>query len=385
MKTSTPAAPGPSAAPAPPAPAPAPKWAADPATTLAGWRATVRAPSPTPPALEPLTGAESGEVLSEEEELLRERHPRVRYHADLGLIRTSDIQDGERKARRLLHDYAGKPGPYIAIDSDYRGTGKRTLLHHIGIQHQQQREARHGIDDDRIPVVCINVPPLPDTPADWSAALASFLGWDLYRPDTDNRPVQRMKDFTGPAVHILRTRQAEVCLVDGIDRLRAEDVQPTFDFFDYLADELRMTILISGLGASDILREALTARAPALRRDSDRSPLRPRPVPTLWVNRLPAPSPEHPEEWARTLVSFDDKLRLCHHRPKSLLEIGETLYRITDGLMELLCPLLSMAAQAAIIDGTEAITEKGVRQAADYLDIVLPDDTAASGSALPEQ
>lgn len=384
MKTSVPTAAARSAAPAPPAPALKP--AAGPVTTLAGWRATVRAPSPTPPPLEPLAPADTGQVLSEEEELLRESHPRVRYHADLGLIPTSDIQRGERQARRLLHDNASKPAVlHIAIDSDYRGTGKRTLLHHIGIRHQQRREARHGIDDDRIPVVCINVPPLPDTPADWSAALASFLGWDLYRPDTDNRPVQRMKDFTGPAVHILRTRQAEVCLVDGIDRLRAEDVQPTFDFFDYLADELSMTILWSGLGSSDILREARTARSPALRRSSDRSPLRQRPVPTLWVNRLPAPSAEHPEEWTRTLVSFDEKLRLCHHRPKSLLEIGETLYRITDGLMELLCPLLSMAAQAAIIDGTEAITEKGVRQAADYLDVAVPGNTPAAGSALPEQ
>lgn len=68
-----------------------------------------------------------------------------------------------------------QPGPHIAIDSDYRGTGKRTLLHHIGMGHQGRREKLHGIDDTRIPVICITAPPTPGSPADWSAALATFL------------------------------------------------------------------------------------------------------------------------------------------------------------------------------------------------------------------
>ncbi|AZS82865.1 hypothetical protein ELQ87_00020 [Streptomyces griseoviridis] len=71
-----------------------------------------------------------------------------------------------------------------------------------------------------------------------------------------------MKDFTGPALHMLRTSRTRLCLIDGIDRLRAEDLQPTFDFFDYLTDELSLTIFWSGIGSSDILREARTARIP---------------------------------------------------------------------------------------------------------------------------
>ncbi|WP_162952188.1 ATP-binding protein [Streptomyces griseorubiginosus] len=213
------------------------------------------------------------------------------------------------------------PCPHVAIDSDCRGTGKRTLLHHIGLGHQGRREKLYGIDDSRIPVVCINAPPEPGTPADWSAALAAFLGWDLYRPDTQQRPVQRMKDFTGPAVHVMRHSRTEVCLVDGIDRLRPEDLQPTFDFFDYLADELELTVFWSGIGSSDILREARAARFPRLRRPTEATAqIRPRSVPTLWVNRLPPRCKEHPDEWVSTVATLDGRLSLRHHRPGSLLD-----------------------------------------------------------------
>ncbi|MGA5474073.1 hypothetical protein ACPCUK_35535 [Streptomyces arboris] len=343
---------------------------AGPPTTLLGWRTRLRQPPTQPPPPVPLPPRASG---NEEE---AENHPRVRYHADLGLVETTDITRGLLDARRLLLRDGERrhPGPHIAIDSDCRGTGKRTLLHHIGMGHQGRREKLHGIDDARIPVVCINAPPTPGTPADWSAALATFIGWDLYRSDTDSRPVQRMKDFTGPAVHVMRTAKVEMCLVDGIDRLRTEDLQPTFDFFDYLADELSLTVFWSGIGSSDILREARTARFPALRRTGEATPLRQRSVPTLWVNRLPPRSPEHPDEWPRALVSFDGRLQLCHHRPNSLLDLAEELYAITDGLMEHLTPLLSIAAQIAILDGTEAITPEVLHDAARYLDLPLPDD-----------
>ena len=58
-----------------------------------------------------------------------------------------------------------------------------------------------------------------------------------------------------------------------------------------------------------------------------------------------------------------------HHRPGSLLELDEELYEITDGLMENLTPLLSMAAQIAILDSTEAITPEVLHDATRYLDL----------------
>ncbi|MFD8706425.1 hypothetical protein ACFV1W_28110 [Kitasatospora sp. NPDC059648] len=49
-------------------------------------------------------------------------------------------------------------------------------------------EKLHGIDEHRIPVACINAPLAPGSYAEWSAALATFLGWDVYRPGTDHQP-----------------------------------------------------------------------------------------------------------------------------------------------------------------------------------------------------
>ncbi|MBY8864487.1 ATP-binding protein [Streptomyces sennicomposti] len=343
-----------------PAPTPAP-LPPGPPTILQGWRARVRH-QPLPPPIPP---ADDSAPADEDD-------PRVRCHARLGLVETTDIATGLKTARRLLRLNGERRHPcqHVAIDSDCRGTGKRTLLHHIGLAHQGRREKLHGIDDSRIPVVCVNAPPEPGTPADWSAALAVFIGWDLYRPDTEQRPVQRMKDFTGPAVHIMRHARTEVCLVDGIDRLRAEDLQPTFDFFDYLADELGLTVFWSGIGSSDILREARAARFPALRRPTEATAaIRERSVPTLWVNRLPPRCIEHPDEWPAVLATLDSRLRLRHHKPGSLLEHDEELYRITDGLMEHLIPLTGIAAQLSILDGTEALTRDVLHDAARYLDL----------------
>lgn len=353
-------------------PAPAPVLPPGSPTTLDGWRARVRhEPSrpPIPPADDPMPSDKDG---------VDENDPRVRYHAQLGLVETTDIIKGSLTARRLLRHNGERrhPCPHVAIDSDCRGTGKRTLLHHIGLGHQGRREKLHGIDDSRIPVVCVNAPPEPGTPADWSAALAVFLGWDLYRPDTQQRPVQRMKDFTGPAVHVMRHARTEVCLIDGIDRLRPEDLQPTFDYFDYLADELELTIFWSGIGSSDILREARAARFPALRRTTEATAqIRQRSVPTLWVNRLPPRCKEHPDEWVRALATLDGRLRLRHHRPGSLLDHEKDLYHITDGLMEHLTPLIGMAAQLAILDRTEALTAEVLHDAARYLDLPVADES----------
>ncbi|MFF3159184.1 hypothetical protein [Streptomyces sp. NPDC057910] len=345
-------------------------------STVHGWNALAREDPPSPP---PLPAVPPRDVTEDD--------PRVRYHGRLGLVETTDISKGLLTARRLLRLNGERrhPCPHVAIDSDCRGTGKRTLLHHIGLGFQGRLEKLYGVDDAVIPVVCLNTPPAPGTPADWSAVMATFLGWDLYRFDAEGRPLVRMKDFTGPALHMLRTSRTRLCLIDGIDRLRAEDLQPTFDFFDYLADELSLTIFWSGIGSSDILREARTARIPALRRTGQNTAaLRPRAVPTLWVNRLPPRSAKHPDEWVSALATFDGKLRLIHHVPGTLLKYQKALYRITDGLMEHLAPLIGMAAQLAILDHTEALTPDVLRDAAAYLDLPAGDEIDSLWVSDPE-
>jgi hypothetical protein len=341
----------------------APPLETGPATTKTGWLARLRHPV-CPPDLQDC--APAGTPVDEDD-------PRVRYHGRLGLIPTTDVKKGLTTGRRLIllnrePDQHG--AAHIAIDSDCRGTGKRFLAHHIGLAYQGRQEELHGINDSRTPVVCINTPLSPNNYAEWSATLATFIGWDVYRMGTDHQPQQRMKDFTGTVVHFLRNSGTKVCLVDGIDRIGPADLQPTFDYFDHLTDELGgLTVFWSGLGSSDILYEARTRPSPLRRVTEKATEIRPRAVPTLWVNRLPARSKEHPDEWVKVLVSLNELLRLHRQPTKGLLDHEEFLHLATDGLMEHLVPLVGMAAQLAILDGSEAITSDILKEAAAYLDI----------------
>jgi hypothetical protein len=352
----------------------APPLETGPATTKTGWLARLRHPV-APPDLQDC--APVGTSVSEDD-------PRVRYHGRLGLIPTTDVKKGLTTGRRLIllnREPDQRGAAHIAVDSDCRGTGKRFLAHHIGLAYQGRQEELHGINEHRTPVVCINTPLAPNSYPDWSAALATFIGWDVYRSGTDHQPQQRMKDFTGPVVHFLRGARTKVCLVDGIDRIGPADLQPTFDYFDHLTDELgSLTVFWNGLGSADILHEARTRTSPLRQVTEKTTEIRPRTVPTLWVNRIPARSKEHPDEWVKALASLDKRLRLHRQPAKSLLDHEEFLYLATDGLMEHLIPLVGMAAQLAIIEGDEAITSDILKEAASYLDIPHPTD----GSDTPE-
>lgn len=329
----------------------------EPMTVRSGWDTAVRH-QVAPPNLQDC--APAGTPVSDDD-------PRMLYHASLGMVSTPDIEHGLKVAKRLLrvNRQSIQARVHIAVDGE-RGTGKTTLTHLIGHGHQGRIEQLHGIDPHRIPVVCVNAPPTRDDAVNWSAQLAVFLGWDLYRGDVDGRSVLRMKDWTGPVVHVMRAAKTRLLLVDGVDRLRNNDIGPTFDFFDFLAAEIPLTVIWCGIGAREILHEARGARSPALPRPADaRHAPTPRAlVPVLWVN----PIPRRSTVWMPILNGFDEKLRLHHHKKRGLLDHATLLYKVTEGRMEHLAPLIAHAAQIAIEEGGEAITEEVLREAAAFLD-----------------
>ncbi|GCE01843.1 hypothetical protein [Embleya hyalina] len=201
----------------------------EPVTVRSGWDTSVRHPV-VPPDLQDC--APAGTPVHDDD-------PRMLYHASLGMVATPDVEHGLKTARRLLrvNRQSVHARVHAAVDGE-RGTGKTALTHLIGRAHQGRIEQLHGTDANRIPVVCVNAPPSRDDAVNWSAQLAVFLGWDLYRRDVDGRSVLRMKDWTGPAVHVMRASRTRLVLVDGVDRLRNNDIQPTFDFFDFLSAEI---------------------------------------------------------------------------------------------------------------------------------------------------
>ncbi|RGD56407.1 ATP/GTP-binding protein [Kitasatospora xanthocidica] len=334
----------------------------EPMTVRSGWDTSVRCPV-VPPDLQDC--APAGTPVNDDD-------PRMLYHASLGMVATPDVEHGLKVARRLLrvNRQSVQARVHVAVDGE-RGTGKTALTHLIGRAHQGRMEQLCGIDPNRIPVICVNAPPSRDDAVNWSAQIAVFLGWDLYRRDIDGKAVLRTKDWTGPAVHVMRASKTRLVLIDGVDRLRDSDIQPTFDFFDFLAAEIGLTLFWCGTGAREILHEARGERSPALPRPADTRHI-PTPrnsVPTLWVSPLP-----YTEVWGRTLNGFDEKLRLHHHKKQGLLEHAALLYRVSEGRMEHLAPLISLAAQISIEEGGEAITEDVLHEAAAFLDRI-PYDT----------
>ncbi|WP_439673363.1 TniB family NTP-binding protein [Embleya sp. MST-111070] len=288
--------------------------------------------------------------------------PRMLYHGTLGPVATADIDHGLKVARRLLraNRQTTQTPAHAAVDGE-RGSGKTTLLHVVGRAHQGRVEKWHGIDANRIPVVCINTPPTRDDLVNWSAQIAVFLGWDLYRRDPDGKTVQRTKDWTGPVVHVLRAAKTRLLLVDGIDRLRTGDIGPAFAFLDFLAAELGLTVLWCGTGSREVLREARGDP------DTDTGTLLPRnAAPTLWVRPVPYTG-ARPEPWLRTLDGFDEKLRLHHHTRHDLLTHATFLHKASEGRMDVLAPLICQAAQIAIENGTEALTTAVLAEAAEFL------------------
>ncbi|AZS82864.1 hypothetical protein ELQ87_00015 [Streptomyces griseoviridis] len=106
----------------------------------------------------------------------------MRYHGRLGLVETPDISKGLLTARRLLRLNGERrhPCPHVAIDSDCRGTGKRTCCTTSAWAFRADWRSCTASTTPH-PRGLPQHPPAPGTPADWSAVMATFLGWDLYR------------------------------------------------------------------------------------------------------------------------------------------------------------------------------------------------------------
>ncbi|OPC76465.1 hypothetical protein B4N89_46320 [Embleya scabrispora] len=62
-------------------------------------------------------------------------------------------------------------------------------------------------------------------------------------------------------------------------------------------------------------------------------------------------------DWEGVVGGFDDDLRLYAHRNGDLVRLSAYLHRRTGGYIDSLNQLVCQAAQEAIDDGTETITE----------------------------
>lgn len=278
--------------------------------------------------------------------------PRMMYHAEMLPVMTPALKRGLKDARRLLRvsrfRSVGRSMDMV-IDGD-RGAGKTTLAIQIGRGFHGMVETDFGVDPDRVPVIYLTVPPEREGNLNWALPFAQFLGLDhTLNPKERTR---RASDMTEPIVHVMNEVKTQLVIIDGIDRLRRSEIADAFDYLEALQDRTRISYLLCGTGARDVVHEAayddkragLPKEIKGARFRSDR--------PVLWAGAI-----RYGEDWHTVVDAFEDDLVLYDHKPKTLLGLSKYLHKRTGGYIETLSYLICQAAQEAIETGTEAITK----------------------------
>ncbi|MFF5985391.1 AAA family ATPase [Streptomyces olindensis] len=308
---------------------PAPLWPAD----CHDWRARARTLSKPPDLAD--CAPEGTKVTAHD--------PRLLYHGHMGTVITPAINRALRVVatqvranRQRIH---GKVG--IIVEGP-RGTGKSALLQWIGVHWERRLSELYGPDENRIPVIALNVPPpVRGNMRNWAGAFARFLGQE-----------RESGDPTESVIRTMRNARTVLVLIDGIERLRtAVDAELTFQYLDVISEETGATFVYCGRNARSIL-DPLT-------RDND-TPLEPNEQawgdhPVLRTSRIGF-SDEEIRLFASIVDLFDADLRLYRHTRGDLLELSPELHKRSRGYMRALSQLICQAAQTAILSGEERIT-----------------------------
>ncbi|MGW4198863.1 ATP-binding protein [Streptomyces sp. NPDC005004] len=269
--------------------------------------------------------------------------PRLLFHGHLRTVTTPAIAKAQLLVaeqvlanQQRLHGKAG-----IILDGP-RGTGKSTILQAIGVHWERRLSELYGPDENRIPVIIVNVPPpTRGSMRNWSGAFARFMGQE-----------RESGDPTESVIRAMRNARTRLVLIDGIERLRtAADAELAFQYLDVISEETGATFIYCGRGAQFIVdpltRDNDTGLQPDEQLRGDHMVLRTSRLGFSDVEKL---------VFARVIDLFDAELVLYRHRRHDLREVAEYLHKRSRGYMRSLSQLICQAAQIAIRSGEERIT-----------------------------
>ncbi|MGW3009536.1 ATP-binding protein [Streptomyces sp. NPDC001219] len=269
--------------------------------------------------------------------------PRLLFHGHLRTFTTPAIAKAKLLvAEQILANQQRRHGKAGIILDGPRGTGKSTVLQAIGVHWERRLSDLYGQDENRIPVITLNVPaPTRGSMRNWAGAFARFLGQE-----------RESGDLTESVIRTMRNARTRLVLIDGIERLRtAADAELAFQYLDVISEETGATFVYCGRGAQFIV-DPLTRdndteldRSEQLRGDHM----------VLRTSRMGF-SDEESITFARVIDLFDAELVLYRHQPHDLRKVAEYLHTRSRGYMRSLSQLICQAAQIAIRSGEEQIT-----------------------------
>ncbi|WP_406085852.1 TniB family NTP-binding protein [Kitasatospora purpeofusca] len=326
--------------------------------TLASWR-TFCADQPPAPLLADhlLTGKD-----------VRWDDPRLRYHGPLVMVKTPAIQDIIRLVQQQLRSNMGRRGSRYGLVLDGpSATGKTTMLQQAGRTHERMLRRIYPDDTDSIPVIYISVPSQV-AKGRGASTIAEALCFFLGLPPTGD-----LAEIKTRLYHVMSKARTQLVLIDEIHNLRgAADINQISDYIKDFAELLPVTFVHAGLDAWKIITSGSRGAQAAKRYCCYR---------TQPFNRG---TTEEKSAWLQVVATFDNALRLHNHQPEDLLPLAPYLHQRTKGYIGTLSQLISQAAQEAITNSTEKITEDllgtilldGQAENLDYGDEDCPDKAA---------
>jgi hypothetical protein len=320
----------------------------EPLTTKEGWRRFVD----RQPAVPDLHNPATIELLTPAD---RDGYDEVRriYHADLPLANTPTIGKVISTARLLVqlnrNQVSARRG---VIVSGASGTGKTTALTQLGRTHERHTRKRHPLDEHRLPVLYVTVPPAA-TARMLAVEFARFLGLQFTGR-------ANITDIVDAVCHTAARTRVELVCVDELHNLNlaTRNGAEVSDQLKYFAERLPATFIYAGI---DVEAAGLFAGTRG-RQIAGRFTVIP-------ASAFAYGTSEQREQWRALVATMESTLRLHKHKPGTLLGMDEYLYRRSGGMIGSLSQLIRGAAILAIEDGREQITR-------DLLDIV-PVDYAA--------
>jgi hypothetical protein len=259
------------------------------------------------------------------------------------------ITEGRRLQYLNRHAEVGRCG---LILSGPARTGKTTCLTQLGKTLQTMHTKRHPNAAGHIPVVYITAPPAA-TPKMIAIEFARFLGLPLTRR-------ANITDVLESVCGVCLRARTTAILVDEIHNvnLATRHGAEASDTLKYFAERLPATFVYAGINVerAGLLNgnrgEQIAGRFSMIR--------------TGAFGRG--------QQWQALIAALESSLRLHHHTPDTLLELGDYLHNRSNGMIGSLLRLIRTAAIQAVLDGSEAITRATLQS--------IPVDIASTGDHL---
>lgn len=308
----------------------------DTTMTLGGWRRFVDAE----PAVFELLPREAWQALTGPERTAYDE-TRFDFHSEMVTVATSTIRKVNHQGRLLTllnrREVGARRG---LIVSGPQTTGKSTAVKQLGRTHELMIRQRFP-DSDRIPVVYVTCPP-KGSPRQLAVEFARFLGLPPIKPRFN------VADIADIVCQQLIGACTDLVLVDEIHNLNlataaGEDMS---DHLKYFTEHLPATFVYAGINVersglfTGVRGKQIAGRC-------------------VVVNTGPFP---YQAEWKALVATLDDALRLHDHDAGDLVGLDRYLHTRTGGSIGSLSHLVRAAAITAILDGSERITRKLLKE-----------------------